>query len=83
MTLEEAYAMFGTTQGAFNNFYYVKNDPLYKQCIKDAVEYFEPMGIKVGTTHTRIMLTKEQKERVLSFLKNRKKYYDENGLIMR
>lgn len=56
--------------------------PIYDQCIKDAIEYFEPLGVKVATEHTRRRFTEPLKKRVVEFLKHRKKHYEENGLLI-
>lgn len=54
---------------------------LLKQIKQDAVEYFEPLGIKVGTGWERQRLSKEQKERVVEFIKNRLKFYEKEGFL--
>jgi hypothetical protein len=70
---------------SFNNFWSRSEfeiDPVLEQCKKDAIEYFENVGLRIGTTIGRLRLSKEQRERVIEFLKSRKKYYDENGFLM-
>lgn len=55
-----------------------KDDPVYKQCIADAKEYFKNLDYR----HIRIQLPKEAKERIVEFLKSRLEYYNKNGLVI-
>lgn len=57
--------------------------PIYHQCLKDAIEYFESSTkIPISNKRTRERLTEPVKKRIVEFLKNRKKYYEENGLLI-
>lgn len=56
--------------------------PIYDQCIKDAEEYFTELNIDILSKQARQTLNKEQKERVFAFLKSRKEYYSEYGLLI-
>lgn len=58
-----------------------KNDPVYKQCIEDAKEYFAGKYY-LEEESIRRSLPAEAKERIVEFLKSRLKYYGENGLVI-
>lgn len=51
------------------------------RCEKDAIEYFPSLGLNLVSKRQRQMLSKENKERVVGFLKARLQYYQVNGFV--
>lgn len=60
-------------------------DPLLSQCLTDAVEYFNSTykTEKMRYKDYRMTLSAEEKERIVTFLKNRLKNYEKVGFIVK
>lgn len=62
----------------------VRNDPVYKQCIADAIEYFNGVysGRAIEQKDWRRTMPPTEKERVYNFLKSRLEHYGKEGFIV-
>lgn len=62
----------------------VRNDPVYKQCIADAIEYFNGVysGRAIEQKDWRRTMPPTEKERVFNFLKSRLEHYGKEGFVV-
>lgn len=74
-------------QDDWGNFYRqssYQNDPLYKTICTEATEYFNKAfgSDQMHDYQYRERLTKEQKDRVVEFMKSRLEWYGQNGFLL-
>lgn len=91
MTYEEIQRMFNqqfqystwfTSDGGFSN---LTSDEmqLLKVIKKEATQYYKAeLGLDLTNQAIRELLTTEQSERIVEFMKNRLKWYNENGFLL-